>query len=143
MEILAGKPVSWQMAWWHTGPGQGLSTWAATRRPLRFHGVGRQLRAVQRIHRGLAQQAAPHGCSVVGLGHGAHELAGDAQQHVGGQVEVRVFQVLRNPGRQLVALVVPLVPLVCKWEQGQGQGTKWEGQAAELAKLPARNLSCD
>ena len=60
----------------------------------------------------LITPAAPGGTTVIGLRHGPHELAGDAEQHVGGEVEVGVAQVLRDPGGQLVALVVPLVALV-------------------------------
>jgi len=71
-------------------------------------------RRAERVGLLLGQQALADGQAVVGLRHGAHELARDVQQHVGGQVQVRVAQVARDPAGQLVALVVPLVALVRK-----------------------------
>ena len=38
-----------------------------------------------------------------------------AHQHVGGEVEVRLLEVARDPAGQLVALVVALVPLISEY----------------------------
>ncbi len=77
---------------------------ASERGPGAAHGIGL----------GLGEQGLADGEAVVGLGHGAHELARDVHEHVRGQIEVRVLQVRRDPARQLVPLVRALVPLVRK-----------------------------
>ena len=143
----AGRCTSSQV---RSGRVRQAARWASTRRgrsqlpaSSKLHGrqrgaaaggaPRRRPRRVQRIHRRLRQQAAPHRRAVVGLRHAAHELARYAQQHVGGQIEVGVLEVLRDPGWQLVALVVPLVPLVCKAMAGEQEGGEGEGSGGEEA----------
>jgi len=62
----------------------------------------------------LCQQALANSQAIVGLRHGPHELPRDVQEHVCRQVEMCVLQVGCDPPRQLIPLVVPLVPLVSK-----------------------------